>query len=849
MSTFTFTNFKLITKVGIVLLSLLTLLACNNRESDEYYNKYNEQMPLAYAKVLPKAKKNSSEFVCAVNSEFGKRELLIFKLFPTVDELHYVFNISITPKGSTTPVNFVTEHDGAVFNNNGKTYAVYRQALPFVEMDKIEVGIKPRSRWDKKFSQTMDRPFKNFDNGLETNKIIIQTELPKSKNVVSLNPYKVLFVNELDKIGVQYLPLGYAIQNKKLVQSTPKLNTYQKEQDLTLAQFKAANKFSEFLNGKELELSKVFNFEGTDAAIANALLAEYQSKDKSLEQVLNIEKTAAYLAFKELFSGQCNDELFFVFNKDVRRIEPFFVDSNCLGKLAKYTIKPKIGNNAYLEAYSKAVNSLVNLNVQSEILLSYPSLEDHLKLINQHNPKLVFDADILNVNQRLLHQKLTNEGLLKFELVDIDKFQIKFTAENFGEYPVVIKGLSHEKKKEITSIPQILVQSKGKETITMDLPRSFENLFVSKKTKEIGFKIDKHIYQLFVSYSIYGLDAIKYSAIRPYETVENVDNDLFRGKNDIFDLDFITVDQANKTISFNQKKLRLDRPLMIPKGYEFVLGPGVEIDIVDGGKIISYSPLKFKGTKAEPIMFDSSDKKGQGLLILSEGRESELEYVIFDHLRNLMHGSWDVSGAVSFYESPVKLDNVHVKNNACEDALNVIRTHFVMKNSSISGTQSDAFDGDFVEGLIIDCTFDKLGNDAIDVSGSNLTIKNVKITNAGDKGLSAGEDSVMNVDSVEIDNSEIAVAGKDLSVVTANNLIIRNTKLAFTAFKKKPEFGPSDISVTGIQYENVELNHLIETASSLSIDGKQAETVKGVKNRMYGVEFGVSSAETRKAKQ
>lgn len=845
---FTFINFKLTPKVGIILLSLLTLLACNDRDNENdnvYYNKYNTQMPMAYSKVLSKTNISPSELFSTVNSEFGKRELLIFKLLPTVNDLHFKFDVTITLKDSGKILNIKTENSSLLLNYNGKTFGVYRQVLPFIDIDKIVVSKITNNKWDKKYTQTIEYPFKALD------KNPIETKSGQDGQLLGLNPYKVLFINQLEKRGIQHLPFEYTIKSKKLVQTTPELNAYKKEKDLTIAKLKGENIFWEFLNAKELELSKVFNFDGSDAVIVNELLAEYQSKEKSIEEVLNLNKTATYFALKELFSGKCNDDIFFVFNKELRRIEPFFVNSsNCLGNLAKYTIRSRVNNLAYLEAYSNAINDVVNLDVELDIVEPFKGLENHLQLINQYKPELIFDIDVLKINQRLLQQKLTNEGLLKFELIDVDKFQIKFTAENFGEYPVLIKGLSHKKRKDITNVtPQVFVQSKGKKTITMNLPRSFENLFVSKKTKEIGFKLEKHIYELFVTYSIYGLDVIKYSEIRPYETIETVDNDLFRAENDIFNLDFISVDEVSKTISFSQNKFSLDHPLLIPKGYEFVLGPGVEVDIINGGKIISYSPLKFKGTKEHPIVFDSSDLKGQGFLVLCEGQESELEHVVFNHLRNLVHGPWDVSGAVSFYESPVQLDNVHVMNNACEDALNIIRTHFTMKNSKIIGTQSDAFDGDFVEGLIIDCTFDKIGNDAIDVSGSNLTIKNVKITNAGDKGLSAGEDSIMNVDSVEIDNSEIAIAGKDLSIVTANNLIVKNTKLAFTAFKKKSEFGPSNITVTGIQMNNVELDHLIETESSLSIDGKQVETVKGVKNRMYGVEFGVSSAETRNVQQ
>jgi hypothetical protein len=168
-----------------------------------------------------------------------------------------------------------------------------------------------------------------------------------------------------------------------------------------------------------------------------------------------------------------------------------------------------------------------------------------------------------------------------------------------------------------------------------------------------------------------------------------------------------------------------------------------------------------------------------------------------------------------------------------------------MNNCRFIQTQSDAFDGDFVSGSISDCYFEKIGNDAIDVSGSDLKIRNVSIYRAGDKGLSAGENSTMDVLEIEIKNCAIGFASKDLSSISARDVWIESTKLGFTAFKKKPEFGASKIDVVGLTMTNVEVEHLIEDLSILIIDGEKVITAEDVKGRMYGVEFGVDSKETR----
>jgi hypothetical protein len=421
-----------------------------------------------------------------------------------------------------------------------------------------------------------------------------------------------------------------------------------------------------------------------------------------------------------------------------------------------------------------------------------------------------------------------------------------FSVFNTSNYTIDVLNLRYNKKKTITSLdPYVQITRNEKDTITIDLPRSFENLFVSKKKKATGFVLPKHIYDLGIQYRISGVSKTNVSSIIPYQKGSKNNDDLFRTAAYINNHKYISVDEVKKEISFSKDSVVVSAPLIIQKGYTFKLDPGTIVNIIDGGKIISHSPLNFVGTIKTPIKVYSSDTRGQGLLVLSEQRKSILKHVIFDQLRNPTHGSWGVTGSVTFYESPVNLEYVSVKNNKCEDALNIVRTTFTMSNVTISNTQSDAFDGDFVKGSILNCRFNNLGNDAIDVSGSDLRIKNVIVSNAYDKGLSAGENSKMYIDNVEISNSEIAVAGKDLSVVIAKNLKILKTKLGFTAFQKKPEFGPSQITVAGITMTDIETKYLIESSSSLIVDNEKIETTQNVKDRMYGVEFGRSSAETR----
>ena len=137
--------------------------------------------------------------------------------------------------------------------------------------------------------------------------------------------------------------------------------------------------------------------------------------------------------------------------------------------------------------------------------------------------------------------------------------------------------------------------------------------------------------------------------------------------------------------------------------------------------------------------------------------------------------------------------------------------------------------------------FGEIGNDAIDVSGSKIEVDNVTIVNAGDKGLSAGEGSEMLAHNILIKNSEIALASKDQSTLKIFNATLEHNKLAFTAFQKKPEYGPAFMEADSIEIVESQLQYLIEERSALRLNGVLVPTVKMVKEKMYGAEFGKSS--------
>jgi hypothetical protein len=303
---------------------------------------------------------------------------------------------------------------------------------------------------------------------------------------------------------------------------------------------------------------------------------------------------------------------------------------------------------------------------------------------------------------------------------------------------------------------------------------------------------------------------------------------------DLDSFDFLLVDREARTITILPGSWILDTDLIVPAGYRVHAGAGTRLDLRAGATFLSYSPLELHGSPDEPIVIESTDGSGQGLAVLGAKQKSSLRHVAFRNLRNPAREGWALTGAVTFYESPVEIANAEFSSNDSEDGLNIVRSDFTIDRTLFADTPSDAFDADFSDGAISDSAFVRIGNDGIDVSGSQVRVTRVRVDGAGDKGLSAGERAELTLNDVDVNEAAIGVASKDDSKVAADHLAIRETAVGYAVYRKKPEFGPASMRVKRSSLVGVATPHMVETGSKLELDGRAVDaTDDGVYETLY----------------
>jgi len=345
-----------------------------------------------------------------------------------------------------------------------------------------------------------------------------------------------------------------------------------------------------------------------------------------------------------------------------------------------------------------------------------------------------------------------------------------------------------------------------------------------------------------VVYRVVGTKSKRSTKIIPYPPFQlnYEESDFIRKDHNIDSFSFLVIDDKNKEILFKKGDWILSKDMIIPTGYSVIIPAGVTLDLVESAMILSYSPISMIGEENNYVEISSSDKTGQGITVLGASKQSLVKFTNFTFLSRPKKGRWALTGAINFYKSPVSMYQVSFSDNIIgDDYLNIIRAKFLLSDIRIVNAHADALDVDFSSGSInqsvfLNCGIGDKGGDCIDLSGSQVKMNKIVIEKVADKGVSVGEASKVNIDSIKITAAKIAIAGKDESVVDISNLHIQSTEVGVTAFNKKHQYGPSKVTISGVDLQSVEYPYLVDQQSSLTVDLALIDVIdQGLRNRFY----------------
>ncbi len=490
-------------------------------------------------------------------------------------------------------------------------------------------------------------------------------------------------------------------------------------------------------------------------------------------------------------------------------------------------------NKKFSKAYGQALQEMSSLEWLDNFFSSIDNEANrNLSILHRSYPWYEFDY-IEDIYRNAAHIRFLinpNDALIAYlEEFDDPNKSTKITVKNNHSLPLEIIRVETQEGEEVLNLeanPKFI--SNRSISCTEDKcqkeklnTHNYEEIYLPKKNK-----INKKL--RFISRVVGTSNYISDPIFRKYELEGKLPN--------LKDLNFLKINEVNKSITMKGGNWTIKDNLLIPKGYVFNINSGTLIDLTNSASIISYSPINFIGIVDNPIIIKSSDSSGQGLTVLNAPYKSILKNVIFRDQSERKKAGITYTGSVNFYESDVEISNVIFRDNSSEDSLNIIRSNFKIDRSTFYNTFSDALDVDFGKGEILNSQFYNIGNDGIDVSKSEVRIRNIKMNNVGDKGVSAGENSQVDLKSLQVNNAMIGISMKDNSYFKGDKVQLNLNNIGVASYQKKPEFGPAEAELTNISIENSKKSYLIEKRSKFTLDNKLVNpNAENVYEKIYGL--------------
>ena len=275
-------------------------------------------------------------------------------------------------------------------------------------------------------------------------------------------------------------------------------------------------------------------------------------------------------------------------------------------------------------------------------------------------------------------------------------------------------------------------------------------------------------------------------------------------------------EKENNVLYLKNNVVQISENLIIPKDMTVIINPGQKLILLNNSFIISNSPWIADGREKEIVISGLENNSGGGIMIKNSTERSYFNNIKFSHLSGYnLNSEFIISGAVNFYKTDVLLEKVLFEKIISEDAINIVNSKFNIKNIKFKESKSDSIDLDFSDGFIHEAMFINIGNDAIDFSGSNVDASNIYFEKIGDKMISVGENSNVNLSNIKANKSFVGIASKDGSIVTASNIKMENVTLPFLSYNKKFEYRPASMYVSDIEVSKFQEKWITDKESKI----------------------------------
>lgn len=562
-----------------------------------------------------------------------------------------------------------------------------------------------------------------------------------------------------------------------------------------------------------------------------ALIEGLRSKKITVEQAFDIEKLAKFHAIIDLVGGEHSidwSDIKYYFDPIKNKLEPVayesFTDLNSrdLSGFYKYKVIDAAKNYPdwhsmifsdpkFFAEYIKELERVTTPKYLDNFFSSSnKELEQNLAIIYKEFPYKKFDPYAYYKRQAIIAQLLNPPKAIQAYFEGITKDSVCVQVAPIDALPVQISSLTIN-KVQLPVSQHIILPAKQPNVyvdftkITFPIP---PNLTLTENVRD----------SVKLNYSIVGSSIKKEAQVYPFPHTDHefIKDELLKYQGNIDNFHFLEVNKERGLIIFKEGENVIDRDLIIPAGYHVLANVTASIDIKNHAKLISYSPLLFEGTEDTPLSIISSDFTSEGIEIIS-AEHSVLKNVLFKNMTAIHDKQWQRIGAITFYESSVKLINCRFYNSEAIAAINLIRSDFELMECEFQ-KMKNAINIDYSKGTITKCVFEKCEKNAVNAVMSKLKINRLYASDVMNVGLNIQTGTELNGNWITIKNSNIAIATQNNLEIVIRELNISDAKKGIVIMENKFKDGVSQVSVFNVLQKNVKQPYLVEKNNVLKLN-------------------------------
>ena len=231
---------------------------------------------------------------------------------------------------------------------------------------------------------------------------------------------------------------------------------------------------------------------------------------------------------------------------------------------------------------------------------------------------------------------------------------------------------------------------------------------------------------------------------------------------------------------------------------EIKISEGTVFTLEEGVSIVFENKVTAIGSKENPIIFKKkSNSKNWGTIALigNKTNGSNFKNIIFENGSGKSIDGINYFSSLSIHSAKnIVFDNILVKNNSkYDDMMHIIYSEDIkVLNSKFLNAHLDSIDVDVSKNIYFkNSTIINSGNDGIDFMESTANLDQIELISSGDKGISVGENSNINIKNSKFENNKFALASKDASKAIIENSIFGENEIQLSVYKKNWRYGDS----------------------------------------------------------